>query len=203
MGAKLTEMTLLSELAQSSEAPPYEVQADLRKIARQARELTGTLSETVWAVNPRNDTLDSFVTYACNYAVDYLKLGGVRCRLEIPGSLPARLLTSQARHHLLLVCKEALSNVVKHAAASEVLVRVVLRPGGFALTIQDNGKGFSPENPEPEAGNEAARATRRHPQGNGLFNMRQRVEDIGGRFELWSQPAQGTRIEVELDFHEE
>ena len=200
LGAKLTEMTLLSELAQGPEASPEEVQADLRTIARKARDLTGTLSETVWAVNPRNDTLDSFVTYACNYTEDYLRLGGVRCHLEIPGSLPARVLSSEVRHHLFLVFKEALNNIVKHAAASEVRVRVALRSDGFTLTIQDDGKGFNPDDPGAAAGNDPARPPGRRAQGNGLLNMRQRVEDLRGRFELWSQPAHGTRIQVELDF---
>ncbi|HSU55272.1 MAG TPA: two-component regulator propeller domain-containing protein, partial [Candidatus Dormibacteraeota bacterium] len=71
LGANLTEITLLSELAQSADAPVQEVQTDVKRIAAKARALTHSLDEIVWAVNPRNDTLDSFVTYACIQAEEY------------------------------------------------------------------------------------------------------------------------------------
>ena len=82
LGANLTEITLLSELAQSADAPVHEVQTDVKRIADKARALTHSLDEIVWAVNPRNDTLDSFVTYACIQAEEYLKTAGIRCRLK-------------------------------------------------------------------------------------------------------------------------
>jgi len=189
IGSKLTEISMLSELAQGEDVPPDEAQAELRTIAGKTRVLTGALSEIVWAVDPSEDTLDSFVAYACDYAEDYLKLGGVRCRLEIPDNLPPLALSAEVRHNLFLVVKEAVHNIVKHACASEVWIRVELRPGGFALEIEDDGKGFD---------------TGADPQGwgHGLTNMPRRVEAIGGRFVLSSQPAGGTRVRMALDVPE-
>lgn len=191
LGASLTEITLLSELAQGGEAPG-EVQADMRKIAARTRHLTQSLDATVWAVNPRNDTLESLVTYTCQHAEDFLKAAGIRCRLEVPDRLPARALTAAARHNVFLIVKEALHNVVKHAAATGVTLRLTVRPDGLTLVIEDNGRGFDPAGPAAPAGPGRLR------RGSGLWNMRRRAEEIGGRFDLRSGLGQGTRLQLDV-----
>jgi len=185
LGANLTEIALLSELAQSPDAPTDEIRTDIHRIAGKARKLTHSLDEIVWAVNPRNDTLDSFVTYTCLYAEDFLKTAKIRCRLKVPGDIPNRALATNVRHNLFLVVKEALNNIVKHAGATEVGVALSLRAAGFELQIKDDGRGF--------AGSQPA-------SGNGLANMRQRMEDIGGRFDLQSGPGEGTTITLAVNF---
>lgn len=192
LGASLTEITLLSELAQGSDAPAHEMHADLRKIAARTRHLTRALDATVWAVNPRNDTLESLVNYTCNHAEDYLKSAAIRCRLEVPDRLLGQVLSAAVRHNAFLIVKEALHNVVKHSGATEVTLRITVVEGGLTILVEDNGRGF-------EAGGPAAMAGPQRP-GNGLSNMRRRAEEIGAKFELRSGPGQGTRIRVELSF---
>lgn len=201
LGANLTEIAILSELAENPAAPPAQAQADVRKIAVKARELTRSLDEIVWAVNPQYDTLDSLVTYSCDFAQDYLQLAGVVCRMEIPTRLPEVQLTADVRHNLLMTLKEALNNIVKHAGASEVHIKVMLEPDLFTLTIRDNGKGFRLDQlPAPD--NAAAPSpTRTGMGGNGLHNMRQRVESIGGQFKLESQPDQGTQVTLMVNLN--
>ena len=193
LGASLTEITLLSELAQGGEGPPEEIQTDMRKIAARTRHLTRALDATVWAVNPRNDTLESLVTYTCSHAEDYLKPAGIRCRLEVPERLPGQVLTAAVRHNVFLIVKEALHNVVKHAEATEVSLRIVIKDGGMTLVIEDNGKGFEPDTQGVKVGTE-----RRH--GSGLANMKTRAEENGGKFELRSDPHGGTRIQLQVGF---
>ena len=156
------------------------------------------MDATVWAVNPRNDTLDSFVSYTCTYAGDFLKSAGIRCRLDVPEKVPERGLTAEVRHNLFLVVKEALHNVVKHAAAHEVWIRVATRADGFTLAIEDDGNGFDSKS---DGATNSSESTGRSRQGNGLRNMRQRVEDIQGCFALNSELGQGTAICVEWTFH--
>ena len=90
------------------------------QIYRTARELTRAMDEIVWAVNPKHDTLDSLVTYLGRFAQTFLSAPEIRCRLDVPLSVPAWALTAEIRHHVFLAFKEALNNVVKHARASEV-----------------------------------------------------------------------------------
>jgi signal transduction histidine kinase len=200
LGASLTEITLLSELAQGGDGPPEEMQTDLRKIAARTRHLTRALDATVWAVNPKNDTLESLVTYTCNHAEDFLKPAEIRCRLEVPDRLPRQVLSAAVRHNVFLIVKEALHNVVKHAGAMEVFLRIATRADGLTLVIEDNGKGFSPDAAATTVEARAGSGSTRRRQGHGLLNMQKRAEEIGGRFALRSQPGKGTRIQLEVSF---
>ena len=144
------------------------------------------MDEIVWAVNPKHDTLDSLVSYLEQFAQDFLATAGVRCRLDMPLELPEQRLTTEMRHNLFLAFKEALNNVVKHAAASEVHIRLVLKAGAFDLSVEDNGCGLEPE---------ATRNTAdRFASGNGLKSMVRRLAEIGGRCDICSQPGQGTKV---------
>lgn len=187
LGAGLTEIILLSDTLR--EDIPHESSADKTagKISASARSLTRAMDEVVWAVNPGNDTLESFLNYLNDFAQEYLARSTVRFRWEAPFELPAMNLSAETRHNLYLACKEAVNNAVKHAAATEVQIRFELNPDGFCLNIQDNGQGFDSE------------SNRR--RGNGLQNMRQRLESIGGRCEITSTASAGTQVKFVLTSH--
>jgi signal transduction histidine kinase len=150
------------------------------------------MDEIVWAVSPRHDTLDSLVTYLGRFAQQFLSAAALRCRLDVPMRLPAWSLSAEVRHNLFLAFKEALHNIVKHARATEVRISLDLSAEGFALMIVDNGCGFDWNSLRARlaAAPDAARAA----GGNGLLNMRKRLEEVGGRCEWLTAHAEGTRV---------
>jgi signal transduction histidine kinase len=85
---------------------------------------------------------------------------------------------------LYRVVMEALNNIAKHANASQVIIRLGWDTGGLRLEVDDNGSGFQPARP--------------YPGHLGLASMRQRVERIGGVFEIHSAPGQGARLRVRV-----
>jgi ligand-binding sensor domain-containing protein len=178
LGANLTQVALLGELAETDKALPDEVAAHARQISQTATDTTRALDEIVWTVNPANDTLDGLVNYICKYAEEYLALAGLRYRLDAPAQLPAIPISPELRHNVFLVAKEAVNNIVKHAHASSVWLRLRLEPGRFMLDIEDDGRGLP-----AGAGNKGR---------NGLRNMRKRMEDVGGDFVIGPGPARGT-----------
>ncbi len=190
LGASLTRITLLSQSARGELDHPEQAATDLDRIYRTARELTRAMDEIVWAVNPRHDTLDSLATYLGRFAQEFLSAAGLRCRLDLPLRLPARPLTADVRHNLFLAFKEALHNVLKHAGATEVRVVLALQPSAFSLAVEDNGRGFAPG----PAGAAARPEADRMAPGNGLANLRRRLEEIGGRCEIRSTPGEGTKV---------
>jgi signal transduction histidine kinase len=107
--------------------------------------------------------------------------------------------TSEVRHNLFLAFKEALHNIVKHAAATEVQISLERRPDGFVLLVADNGRGFDPgvleEHPGPGA--DPARSS----TGNGLHNMQRRLAEVGGRCEWDTAPHEGTRVRFIVRIH--
>jgi signal transduction histidine kinase len=192
-GASLTEITLLSEFAQEPTASPTQVHADMQKITAKARNLTQMMDEVVWAVSPQNDILEKFVTYTCSFAEEYMQTAKIACRLEVPEWLPEIILTAEVRHNLFLVVKEALNNIVKHAAASEARIQIALEANLLILTIRDDGRGFL-----QEAAMARDQIVSAGCQRDGLSNMRKRIESIAGRMELESLPGRGTRVELTI-----
>jgi len=184
LGASLTQVALLGELVESDKDSPAEVEAHARQISQTARDTTRSLDEIVWAANPSNDTLDALITYVCKYAQEYLAVAGLRYRLEVPAQLPNTPVPPEVRHNVFLAAKEAVTNVVRHAKASGVRIRLRLEQTAFALEIEDDGRGL------PDVDNQAARSR------NGLRNMRKRMEDIGGQFTIGAGPEGGTIVRL-------
>ena len=182
LGANLTQVALLGEMAEADKNEPAEIEQHAQQISLTARETTRSLDEIVWAVNPANDTLDGLVNYAGKYAQEYLALAGLRCRADLPAQLPAISIPPEVRHNVFLAFKEAVHNVVKHAQATEARMRLRLEPGQFILEIEDNGRGL---------GNQAGPQNR-----NGLRNMKKRMEDIGGEFSISGGANGGTIVRL-------
>ena len=180
LGANLTQVTLLGELAQTDKHLPAEVELHAQQIIETARDTTRSLDEIVWAVNPANDTLEGLANYVCKYAQDYFELAGVSYRAGLPVQLPATPIPPEVRHNVFLAFKEAVNNVVKHAHATEARVSLSLVPGKFVLTVADNGCGV---------GDVSDKKLR-----NGLNNMRKRLADIRGEFELLPGAGGGTVV---------
>jgi signal transduction histidine kinase len=189
LGASLTRIALLSELAKADLHQPELARTHLDQIFSAASGLTRELNEIVWAVNPANDNLEHFTDHICRFAQDYLSLAGIRCRLDFPETLPAFPMPSPERHSLFLAAKEALQNIVKHAQAGQVWIRLKLEPGLLLLLLEDDGKGS-----ETEILTAASAAT----VGNGLSNMHRRMEQLGGRFTRHNRPGNGTIVRLEL-----
>jgi ligand-binding sensor domain-containing protein/signal transduction histidine kinase len=181
LGSSLTRQALLIEQAQRELNGQPAPRGPLEQLAGSTRELSHKVREIIWATNPACDTWSSLVAYVGQYATSFLGAADLPCRFDVPPALPPLALTGTARHHVFLVAKEALNNIVKHAAATEVWLRVAVDDGAVRLTIEDNGRGFAPD--------AAADA-------NGLPGMRRRIERIGGRFELSSQRGRGTVISI-------
>jgi len=180
LGSSLTQITLLSDRCEREPVP--ELQVSVRKISVTAREMAQSLDTIVWAVNPEHDTLEGLAEYLSQYADDFLEETPILCRLKLPPSLPDFTVLPEVRHHVFLAFAEALNNAVRHSSASEIQIELAAEPAGLRIQIADNGVGFDPV---------SARAG-----GNGLNNMRQRLESIGGRFELSSQPGHGSQIKL-------
>jgi signal transduction histidine kinase len=178
VGAGLTEVMLMGEAVERAAASQPELKQRAAQMLDRIRLLVGTMDQIVWAVNPEKDTVAALVGYLSNYAQSFLEPGSIRCRLDVPTALPDLALASPVRHGLFLAVKEALNNAVKHSGASEVWLRVNCSAVELRLEVEDNGRGFDVAQAEGT--------------GNGLRNLRRRMEAVGGRTELRSAPGQGT-----------
>lgn len=188
LGARLTRMAVISELIKADKLLPDAVEAHANKIAATSNEAVMGLDAIVWAVNPRNDTLDSLVQYLSHFAYDFFQMTAVTCELIIPEDVPPVPLNAEVRHNLFMVAKEAMNNVVKHSGASRVTLRVQVRAGNLEIQVSDNGRGFDVA---------AAVSSQR----SGLRNMKQRLAAVGGELQIQSTAGQGATIGITLHLH--
>lgn len=189
LGTSLTQIGMLSALANRDLTSSAEVKSIIEQVRGRARDMVAALDEIVWAVNPKNDSLTELVNYLDHFAEQFFRPSNIRCRLEIPNQLPACLLPAEQRHHLFLAFKEALNNVSRHSSASQVLVSVEIRANEAIISIDDNGRGFNQLD------------TSSHQAGNGLANIQQRMKEAGGHAEVQSMPEKGTSVIFHIPLH--
>lgn len=183
LGGSLTEISVLSELAEKGAAQPEQTAGQIRRIRQSAAELAEAVDEIVWSLNPRHDRTDKFAAYLSGYSQRFLEAAGIGCVWDLPATTTSQPMRAGLRHELLLIVKEALHNVVQHSQASEVRLVLRLTAERLRLEVRDNGRGFDPR-AVPD-------------RGNGLASQRRRAARIGGRLTLHSEPGAGTRLEVE------
>ncbi|MBX3748301.1 MAG: ATP-binding protein [Verrucomicrobiae bacterium] len=198
LGSTLTQISLLTELARRRRRSPDDVETHLQQISEASREMVQAMDAIVWAVNPRNDSLDHLANYISQFAVSLFRLTPIRCRLDVPAHLPELPLPTEARHHLFLATKEALHNVVRHAQATEVRLRLAVEQGDFVIAVEDNGRGLT-RRPDTGVPTHPGRSEpNRNGEGDGLRNIRQRLDEIGGRLAVRPHPEGGLALEFRL-----
>jgi signal transduction histidine kinase len=179
IGAGLEALKLRSELA--LEVEPDEAARDrLSMIASMASELLAGLRQILWALDNDRSTLSETAAYTAHYARTYATQQGLLVEVYEPANWPAIELSIAQRRNCFLVVKEALHNIVKHARATHVEVRMYWNEG-IQVEVIDNGRGMPARNAS---------------SGNGLRNMRKRIEVVGGQ--LWIEQQKGTTIRFRI-----
>ena len=184
VGASLTQIGLLSDLARRQLSDRQATEARLDELGDLSREVVRNLDAMVWTVDPEHDSVASLVEYLSGFAQEFVRSAGLSFRVDLPPELPGDPVPAATRHHVLLLVKEALNNALKHSGASEITVRAETLADGLRLEILDNGRGF-----------DLATAGRFN---DGLGNMRERARLAGGTCTITSQPGSGTRVAIDL-----
>lgn len=177
VGSNLGSISLLSREAQRRADHP--VAEDLAEIARLAQETSDSMRDIVWFINPNEDTVEKMSLRMKDTAAGLL--GGVHFEFESPELAEGVSLSPQFKRQFFLIFKESLHNISKHARASEVSLRLHVKPGRLELEVQDNGVGFQESDAK---------------RGHGLTSMRRRAADQKWRLDIASKPGSGTRIHL-------
>ncbi len=187
LGISLTQIAMQCEIIEDDITHPERMRQHVTELSESARAVTRAVDEIVWAVTPGNDTLEKFTAFIGQFVQNCLKPAGIACRIALPAELPHIPMEATVRHHLYLVVREALNNVIRHAHAQTVRFSLVLDGKTLVLTLSDDGCGFDPNQ-------DAIPSNERLFHGNGLSNMRKRMAEIGGTVEITSTPGQGTTL---------
>jgi ligand-binding sensor domain-containing protein/signal transduction histidine kinase len=180
LGAGLTQIGWLGSMTEKNPDHSESVRTHARKISATAREMVRSLDEIVWAVRPENDSLQALLDYFGHRVDEFSENSPIRVWFPPPASIPELIVPAEVRHNFYLSCKECLNNALKHSQASEIRITLQILDQQLQAEIRDNGRGFSQESS----------------RGNGLPNMRRRIQSLGGSFELTSTPQIGTVVRI-------
>lgn len=177
IGSGLTSIRLLSEIA----LVKSDNKEELGKISSNANELVNNLNEIIWSINSRNDTIPNLLAYIRSHMVDYLEPYDIKLSINIPSNVPNIEVSGEKRRNVFMIIKECFTNIVKHANATAVNFTVQVRDQ-LIFTIKDNGKGFDSKDILPFK--------------NGIRNMKERIEHVGGEMDIWGK--NGTTITIKI-----
>lgn len=183
LGSSLTEISVLASTGQFPQTSAAGQSNLFQAIGTKARSLVSALEVIVWAVDPEDNTLQSLADYLTGYTNDFFTHTQIACRFKVPVSCPPITLEGRVRHDLLMVAKEALNNIVRHAAATEVEFRLAVLAGVLEIDIADNGKGIENEPPST---------------GHGLKNLAARLKKLGGNCLVEPRASGGTIVKIRL-----
>lgn len=182
LGASLTEVSILSALT-AERNRDEKLDSSLTKLTQRTKQVVGALDEIVWATSPEQDSLRSLVEYLAFYAREFLKTVEIPLHADVARDVPDLAIGPRRRHNVMLAAREAINNAVKHARPGLIHLRIAIEDHRLVVTVTDDGKGFDPATTEP---------------GNGLVNLRKRMAESGGTFEIASSPGAGSTATITL-----
>src|SRR5688572_352973 len=184
LGAGLSQIKFLSEAIGMKRQKHLPIEEEVSSIRSFSDEMIDKMGEIVWALNEKNDTLSDLLSYTRSYSVEYLAQNSIQCHVEEPDNISQDYVSSEFRRNIYLTVKESLHNIVKHAQATEVFIKIEIT-NWLTIEIKDNGIGInnSPKNA----------------WGNGLVSMNNRVRELKGTFELENRDGTQIRIKVPLN----
>lgn len=168
LGSGVTAIRLMSEILKTKmkgQSIP-----ELDKISSNANELLGKMNTIIWTMKSSNDTVESLIAYIRAHAIEYFDSTPIDCTVRLPAVIPQSDISGEKRRNIFLSIKEALNNAMKHSQATQLHIDIAAKEHLLVIRITDNGVGINTEQ------------LRRF--GNGLSNMRRRMETIGGAFHI-------------------
>jgi signal transduction histidine kinase len=182
IGASLSRIAMLSEVVKRENGEANQAsEKRLTQIADDARGLVDSMSDIVWSIDPRSDTLSSVISRVRSFGADTLGERGVKWSMETETELDEIYLSSEQRRGLYLIFKEAVINIARHANCRSASLKIGLNSKSLIAEILDDGRGL----PQDANGNSRG--------GRGLANMKKRAVELGGELGI-SSSSEGTRI---------
>ncbi|MES2774439.1 MAG: two-component regulator propeller domain-containing protein [Bacteroidota bacterium] len=181
VGATLSSISIFSEMAKQVLPAGNKAEAYLNRIGERSRDSIDKMSDIIWSINPENDSLQEILIRMKTFATEMAEGKDILIQWEEASQMAGLKLGMLQRKNLYLLFKEAMTNAIKYADASNIIVQLYCHNKMVSLTIADDGIGFNMDDPK---------------RGNGIKNMRQRALSLHGTVAIQSAPGKGTTVKV-------
>jgi signal transduction histidine kinase/ligand-binding sensor domain-containing protein len=190
VGSTLSSISVYSQVAQiqNEGGDQQELNDILGKISITSTDMISEMNDIVWAINPRNDSMEKIVQRMESFAKPLLAAKGIQFQFRYDKAILSTWLQMEKRKNFYLIFKEAINNIIKYSNAGSVTVDIGIRNRKLELLVKDNGVGFDPAR--------AMADQRQSLSGNGLRNMKMRASEMRGELSIKSKPGEGTSIHL-------
>ncbi len=182
LGSGVTAIRLMSEIVKTKMKDNTLPEID--KISNNANDLLSKMNTIIWTMSSSNDRLDNMIAYTRSYAFEFLENTNINCHFESADYIPPTEISGEKRRNVFLCVKETLNNIAKHSKASDVWIKVTILPGTLEIEIHDNGVGINLQ--------------KLREFGNGLNNMKKRIESIDGNISIVNKAGTTTTLVIPL-----
>ena len=184
IGASLSSLQINSAVASQMLQKDDKEQARivLDKIETQTHDLADKIGDIIWSMKPGKEEFMTMSSRIKNFANEILSATNIVYEIKIDAIIDTVVKDISVRKNMVLITKEAINNAVKYSNASRLTINLNLVQDTLQLKIADNGAGFN-----------SSKIT-----GNGIMNMRKRVEELNGVFGIISNPQTGTIISAQI-----
>lgn len=183
VGSSLTKIVILCELSKKAQSS----NESLENVSTTAREIINNISQIIWAIDPKNDTLENTLSYVRKYIAETFELLDISIAIDFPVNIPSIVVSPEFRRNVFLTVKESLNNAIKYSSAHHIYTSATIESDFLCFKISDDGNGFDLE---------------KLPRfGNGLSNIKSRIEEIGGTLVVDSSVGKGTAISFVIPIH--
>lgn len=150
----------------------------LNLIIESSADAQEKIKDLIWTVNPDEDGLGKFLIKFNRYASDLLDSKEINYNIELPSDNFNKTISMEKRQHLWCICKETLTNIVRHSQCKNVNIKLLYNGKTLDLSIEDDGIGFN----ESEKG-----------FSNGLVNIKNRADALKAHYKLTTAINHGTK----------
>jgi signal transduction histidine kinase len=182
LGSGVTAIRLMSEIVKTKMRE--HTLPEINRISNSANDLINKMNTLIWTMKSENDSLESLIMYIRTYALEFFENTSIQCLLDIPAALMDIELSGEKRRNIFLSVKESLTNVLKHSKGDTVLISFLVGKK-LIITISDNGVGIDMD--------------KLRQFGNGLKNIKKRIEGIDGVYRIEKNEGAGTKSSFEIE----
>lgn len=171
IGSTLTSINILSNVSQQAiSKDPEQATEMLKQITQQSKAIQQNMSDIVWSIRPENDKIENLEIRMREYVAQTMEPLNISTRIHFNKKISQDTLPQNYRKDILLIFKEAISNIVKHSNATEVKIDFIKSDQNVQMIIQDNGKW-------KQNGQQVS-------SGTGTKSMEQRAQNNGGTLSI-------------------
>ncbi len=188
VGSTLSSVSVYSQVAkiQQSKGNLDELKNVIEKIANTSTEMISEMNDIVWAINPRNDSMEKILERMQSFAQPLLQTQHIAFSFKYDPHLLHINLSMEKRKNFYLIFKEAINNALKYSGASNLKVNIKVQHHQVELSATDDGIGLGTA--------QITKHAERSLSGNGLYNMKRRALEMKGLCIIDSSPERGTTV---------